>query len=60
MTKEMVDAFLVPRSDAHQGEEVTPANERLAVLTVFVLWFNSETILPIINAAFGSQLLVFD
>jgi Xaa-Pro aminopeptidase len=30
-----VDAFLVPRSDAHQGENVAPRDERLAWLTGF-------------------------
>lgn len=30
-----VDAFLVPRADAHQGEYVAPADERLAWLTGF-------------------------
>ena len=30
-----VDAFLVPRADAHQGENVAPHDERLAWLTGF-------------------------
>ncbi|MEM1264900.1 MAG: aminopeptidase P family protein [Pseudomonadota bacterium] len=30
-----LDAFLVPRADAHQGETVAPADERLAWLTGF-------------------------
>jgi Xaa-Pro aminopeptidase len=30
-----VDAFLVPRTDAHQGENVAPCDERLAWLTSF-------------------------
>jgi Xaa-Pro aminopeptidase len=30
-----VDAFLVPRADAHQGENVAPRDERLAWLTGF-------------------------
>jgi Xaa-Pro aminopeptidase len=30
-----VDAFLVPRADAHQGENVAPRDERLAWLTSF-------------------------
>jgi Xaa-Pro aminopeptidase len=30
-----VDAFLVPRTDAHQGENVAPRDERLAWLTGF-------------------------
>ncbi|MEK6217120.1 MAG: aminopeptidase P family N-terminal domain-containing protein, partial [Boseongicola sp.] len=30
-----VDCFLVPRADAHQGEYVTPCDERLAWLTGF-------------------------
>ena len=30
-----VDAFLVPRADAHQGEYVAPRDERLAWLTGF-------------------------
>ncbi len=30
-----VDAFLIPRSDAHQGENVAPRDERLAWLTGF-------------------------
>jgi len=32
---EGVDGFLVPRSDAHQGETVAPHDERLAFLTGF-------------------------
>ncbi len=35
MAAEGVDAFLVPRSDAHQGENVAPRDERLAWLTGF-------------------------
>ena len=35
MTKAKIDAFLVPRADAHQGEYVAPADERLAWLTGF-------------------------
>ena len=35
MSKENVDAFIIPRSDAHQGEEVTARNSRLAWLTGF-------------------------
>jgi Xaa-Pro aminopeptidase len=35
MAAEGVDAFLVPRSDAHQGETVAPRDERLAWLTGF-------------------------
>ena len=35
MKAEMLDAFLVPRSDRHQGEYVAPADERLSWLTGF-------------------------
>jgi len=35
MSKEKLDAFIIPRSDAHQGEEVTARNSRLAWLTGF-------------------------
>ncbi|MEM8632343.1 MAG: aminopeptidase P family protein [Pseudomonadota bacterium] len=35
MAKAGVDAFLVPRSDAHMGEYVSPRDERLAWLTGF-------------------------
>ena len=35
MTDAGVDAFLVPRADAHQGENVAPRDERLAWLTGF-------------------------
>ncbi len=35
MAREGVDAFLVPRADAHQGENVAPRDERLAWLTGF-------------------------
>jgi Xaa-Pro aminopeptidase len=35
MAKAGVDAFLVPRADAHQGENVAPRDERLAWLTGF-------------------------
>jgi Xaa-Pro aminopeptidase len=35
MAEAGVDAFLVPRSDAHQGENVAPRDERLAWLTGF-------------------------
>ncbi|MEL6583094.1 MAG: aminopeptidase P family protein [Pseudomonadota bacterium] len=35
MAAEGVDAFLIPRADAHQGENVSPRDERLAWLTSF-------------------------
>lgn len=35
MAEAEVDAFLVPRADAHQGENVAPRDERLAWLTGF-------------------------
>jgi Xaa-Pro aminopeptidase len=35
MAAEGVDAFLIPRADAHQGEYVAPRDERLAWLTGF-------------------------
>ena len=35
MTEAGVDAFMVPRADAHQGEYVAPCDERLAWLTGF-------------------------
>jgi Xaa-Pro aminopeptidase len=35
MTAEGLDAYLVPRADAHQGEYVAPRDERLAFLTGF-------------------------
>ena len=35
MARQNVDAFLVPRADAHQGEYVPPSDERLAWLTGF-------------------------
>ena len=35
MAEAGVDAFLVPRADAHQGEYVPPSDERLAWLTGF-------------------------
>ncbi|MEM7271356.1 MAG: aminopeptidase P family N-terminal domain-containing protein, partial [Pseudomonadota bacterium] len=35
MSAAKVDAFLVPRADAHQGEYVAPRDERLAWLTGF-------------------------
>jgi len=35
MAAEGLDAFLVPRADAHQGEYVAPCDERLAWLTGF-------------------------
>ena len=35
MAEAGVDAFLVPRADAHQGETVPPRDERLAWLTSF-------------------------
>ncbi|MEE4120984.1 MAG: aminopeptidase P family protein [Paracoccaceae bacterium] len=35
MVAEGVDAFLVPRADAHQGEYVAPRDDRLAWLTGF-------------------------
>jgi len=35
MTAQGLDGFLVPRSDAHQGEYVAPRDERLAWLTGF-------------------------
>ncbi len=35
MERRGIDAFLVPRADAHQGEYVAPCDERLAWLTGF-------------------------
>ena len=35
MAERGIDAFLVPRADAHQGEYVAPCDERLAWLTGF-------------------------
>jgi Xaa-Pro aminopeptidase len=35
MAKEGLDAFVVPRADAHQGEYVAPRDDRLAWLTGF-------------------------
>lgn len=35
MAEAGVDAFLIPRADAHQGENVAPRDERLAWLTSF-------------------------
>ncbi|MEO1422139.1 MAG: aminopeptidase P family N-terminal domain-containing protein, partial [Pseudomonadota bacterium] len=35
MTAEGLDGFMVPRADAHQGENVAPRDERLAWLTGF-------------------------
>ncbi|MEL6287376.1 MAG: aminopeptidase P family protein [Pseudomonadota bacterium] len=35
MTRTKVDAFLIPRGDAHQGEYVAPCDERLSWLTGF-------------------------
>jgi len=35
MSRERLDAFLVPRADAHQGEYVAPCDERLSWLTGF-------------------------
>ena len=35
MAREELDAFLVPRADAHQGEYVAPRDDRLAWLTGF-------------------------
>ena len=35
LTADGVDAFLIPRADAHQGEYVAPRDERLAWLTGF-------------------------
>lgn len=35
MAEAGIDAFLVPRADAHQGENVAPRDERLAWLTGF-------------------------
>lgn len=35
MTRAGVDAFLIPRADAHQGEYVAPRDDRLAWLTGF-------------------------
>lgn len=35
MLAQGIDAFLVPRSDSHQGENVAPRDERLAWLTGF-------------------------
>ena len=35
MTAEGVDGFLIPRADAHQGENVAPYSERLSWLTGF-------------------------
>ena len=35
MTRAGIDAWLVPRSDEHQGEYVPPSAERLAWLTGF-------------------------
>lgn len=35
MAEAGVDAFLIPRADAHQGENVAPRDERLAWLTGF-------------------------
>ena len=35
MAEAGVDGFLVPRADAHQGENVAPGDERLAWLTGF-------------------------
>lgn len=35
MAEARVDAFLIPRADAHQGENVAPRDERLAWLTGF-------------------------
>jgi len=35
MAKDNIDAFLIPRADAHQGEYVAPADARLAWLTGF-------------------------
>ncbi len=35
MKAEGVDGFLIPRADAHQGENVAPRDERLAWLTSF-------------------------
>ena len=35
MADRMLDGFLIPRADAHQGEYVAPRDERLAWLTGF-------------------------
>jgi len=35
MAQDRIDAFLVPRADAHQGEYVAPCDERLSWLTGF-------------------------
>lgn len=35
MAVELLDAYIVPRADAHQGEYVAPCDERLAWLTGF-------------------------
>lgn len=35
MAEDELDAFIIPRSDAHQGEYVAPCDERLAWLTGF-------------------------
>ena len=35
MASEGLDAFIVPRADAHQGEYVAPCDQRLAWLTGF-------------------------
>ena len=35
LAQEGLDGFLIPRADAHQGEYVSPRDERLAWLTGF-------------------------
>ena len=52
MAEAGVDAFLVPRADAHQGENVAPRDERLAWLT----GFTGSAGLAVVTARAGGDL----
>lgn len=47
-----LDGFLVPRTDAHRGENVAPSDERLAWLTGFTGSDGHCAVLPNISAVF--------
>lgn len=52
LAKAGLDGFLVPRADAHQGEYVAPADQRLAWLTGFTGSAGFAIVLPAIAGVF--------
>ncbi|MEJ6395308.1 aminopeptidase P family protein [Gymnodinialimonas sp. 2305UL16-5] len=52
LTEQGLDGFLVPRADAHQGEYVTPRDERLSWLTSFTGSAGFAAVLPDVAGVF--------